>query len=96
MFQVDGWGRLFVPNAVTCSVRIIDNSGNLIQQFGKYGNLDSRGPGEDSMIKTPEVPLGWPQAVSASYKNVYVSDVVNRRIVRMKKTYEQESIINIK
>jgi hypothetical protein len=90
MFQVDGWGRLFIPNAITCSVRIVDNAGNLIQQFGKYGNIDSRGPGQDSMIKKPAVPLGWPQAVGASYKAIYVSDVVNRRIVRMKKVYAAE------
>jgi hypothetical protein len=87
MFQVDGWGRLFIPNAITCSVRAVDNAGNLIQKFGRYGNIDSRGPGEDSLIKKPAVPLGWPEAVGASYKAVYVSDVVNRRIVRMKKVY---------
>ncbi|MHC4914761.1 MAG: hypothetical protein ACYTGB_04650 [Planctomycetota bacterium] len=90
MFQVDGWGRLFIPNAITSSVRIVDNAGNLIQKFGHYGNIDSRGPGEDSMIKTPAVPLAWPEAVAASYKAVYVSDVLNRRIVRMKKVYDAE------
>ena len=93
MFQVDGWGRLYIPNAITCSVRIVDNAGNLIQQFGAYGNIDSRGPGGDSMIKTPAVPLGWPEAVGASHKAVYVSDVVNRRIVRMKKVYAAEETL---
>ncbi len=95
MFDVDRWGRLFLPNAITCSVRIVDNAGNLIQQFGHYGNIDSRGPGEDSMIKTPDVPLGWPQAVGASYKAVYVSDVLNRRIVRMKTVYAAEETVDV-
>jgi len=114
MFQVDGWGRLFIPNAITCSVRIVDNAGNFIQQFGHYGNIDSRGlprrpasetseasakevgPGEESLIKTPAVPLGWPEAVGASYKAVYVSDVLNRRIVRFKKVYAAEETCTVK
>jgi len=95
-FQLDGWGRLFYPNAITSSVRIVDNAGNLIQQFGHYGNIDSRGPGEDSAIKTPPVPLGWPQAVGVSGTKVYVLDVLNSRIVRMNKVYAAEATCAIK
>ncbi|PCJ58123.1 MAG: hypothetical protein COA79_13965 [Planctomycetota bacterium] len=95
MFDLDGWGRLYIPNAITCSARIVDNSGNIIKEFGKYGNVDSRGEGEDSLIKTPSVPLGWPEAMGSSYKYVYISDVLNRRIVRMKKTYSAEQVVSI-
>jgi len=88
MFQVDGWGRLYIPNAITFSVQVVDNEGNRILKFGHYGNTDSRGSGEASPIKTPEIPLGWPLAVGASYKAIYVADVLNRRIVRLRKTYQ--------
>jgi hypothetical protein len=41
-FDVDRYGRIVFPNAVTTSVRIVDNAGNLIAEFGKYGNFDSQ------------------------------------------------------
>jgi hypothetical protein len=96
MFELDGWGRLFVPNATTYSVRILDNTGNEILEFGNYGNADSRGKTEKSPISTPEIPLGWPEAVGASNKAVYVADVLNRRIVRLMKTYQAEETIPLK
>jgi hypothetical protein len=96
MFQVDGWGRIYIPNAITFSVQVVDNEGNQILKFGHYGNADSRGSGEKSPIKTPEIPLGWPLAVGASYKAVYVADTLNRRIVRLKKTYQAEQIVEVK
>jgi len=41
-FDVDRYGRPALPNAVPCSVRLHDNAGNLIAEFGRYGNFDSR------------------------------------------------------
>ena len=87
MFALDGWGRVFAPNALTYAVRVYDNAGAEILKFGHYGNADSRGTGEDSPVRKPAVPLGWPEAVAASDRALYVADVLNRRIVRMKKTY---------
>jgi hypothetical protein len=88
MFQVDSYGRIFYPNAITCSVRVVDNAGNEILSFGKYGNIDSAGP--KSMIPQPGIPLGWPEAVGVSHTAIYVSDVLNRRIVRLIKKYAAE------
>jgi hypothetical protein len=96
MFQVDGFGRVFYPNAITSSVRAVDNAGNEILSFGAYGNIDARGPGAESPIKKPDVPLGWPEAVGVSQKAIYVSDVLNRRIVRMKKVYAAEETCEVK
>ncbi len=96
MFELDGWGRLFVPNATTYNVRVLDNAGNEILKFGHYGNVDSRGGGETSPVKKPAIPLGWPEAVGASYRAVYVADVLNRRIVRLKKTYAADATCTIK
>jgi hypothetical protein len=96
MFELDGWGRLFVPNATIYHVRVLDNAGNEILKFGHYGNADSRGEKEGSPITTPAIPLGWPEAVGASNKAVYVADVLNRRIVRLKKTYQAEETVDVK
>ena len=96
MFQVDGFGRIFYPNAITCSVWVVDNAGNEVMKFGQYGNIDSAGPGKDSLIKKPDVPLGWPEAVGVSHKAIYVSDVLNRRIVRLMKKYAAEETCEVK
>jgi hypothetical protein len=88
MFDVDPWGRIWMPNAATYSVQVVDNEGNLITRFGKYGNADSRGDVEGSPVRTPKIPFGWPEAVGVSYKAVYVADVASRRVVRLKKTYK--------
>jgi hypothetical protein len=93
-FDLDRFDRLFIPNAATNSVRITDNAGNVICRFGSYGNFDNAG-GE---TKTgPAIPLGWPvgAAVSDSGK-VYVSDMLNRRVVRVDLTWQAESKCEIK
>ncbi|MGQ9661961.1 MAG: SMP-30/gluconolactonase/LRE family protein [Kiritimatiellia bacterium] len=36
MFQVDDWGRIFYPSAATCSVKVVDNSGNPIIELSLY------------------------------------------------------------
>jgi hypothetical protein len=92
MFQVDGWGRVFMPNAILNHVRVLDNAGNEILRFGQYGNIDSRGELEGSLIRSPAIPLGWPQAVGVSRNHVYVADVLNLRIVRLKKAYGAEQV----
>ena len=93
MLQVDHYGRLFIPNAITCSVQVVDNEGNLIVRFGQYGNLDSAGQG--SQIPKPDIPLGWPEAVGVSEKAIYVADVLNRRIVRVLATHAAEATVDV-
>jgi len=41
-FDLDRYGRVVLPNAITSSVLLYDNAGNLIAEFGKYGNFDSQ------------------------------------------------------
>ena len=74
----------------------MDNNANEILSFGQYGNIDSQGPGTNSLIKTPAVPLGWPEAVGVSEKAIYVSDVLNRRIMRLMKKYAAEETVEVK
>ncbi|MBL8027180.1 MAG: hypothetical protein JNL74_12250, partial [Fibrobacteres bacterium] len=91
-FEVDAYGRIFAPNAVTNQVTIVDNEGNQLLQFGKYGNLDSRGvlPADlpsQQIITGTEIPLGWPTTVATSEDYIYVGDLVNCRLVRLKMSY---------
>ncbi|HLX61513.1 MAG TPA: hypothetical protein VKX17_09560, partial [Planctomycetota bacterium] len=103
-FDVDDFGRLALPNATANLVTILDNSGNEIVSFGKYGNFDSQyinsntkdGKENKPSIATPEIPLGWPNSAGFSEKHVYVMDVYNRRVVRVDKTYALETTIELK
>jgi hypothetical protein len=40
---VDGFERLFVPAAQTCTVNVLDANGNVVVRIGGYGNMDNRG-----------------------------------------------------
>jgi hypothetical protein len=41
-FDIDRYGRLAIPNATGNYVQLVDNAGNEILSFGKYGNFDSQ------------------------------------------------------
>src|SRR6185436_18914110 len=85
-FDVDDYGRLYVPNAITFSVSVRDNADNEIVKFGSYGNLDSAGP---------ELPMGWPVTAGASDRYVYVGDALNHRIVRADKKFALEGSVEV-
>ncbi len=81
-FDVDGFGRLYLPNAVTFSVSVRDNADNEIVKFGEYGNFDSTG--------AKGIPMGWPVTAGASDRFIYVGDALNHRIVRADKRFALE------
>ena len=95
-FDVDPYGRLFLPSGVTCQVTVLDNDGNLIHRFGRYGNLDSRGslPGLPSqeVVSGADIPFAFPTSVAASEDYLYVSDYINRRIARIKMVYAADNM----
>jgi hypothetical protein len=93
-FDVDGFGRLYVPNAITFKVSVRDNAGNEIVRFGAYGNFDCGGP--KSAEPKPAIPLGWPVTAGASDKHVYVGDCLNHRVVRVDKTWAAEETCPIR
>jgi DNA-binding beta-propeller fold protein YncE len=88
-FDLDLYGRLYIPNTITYTVKIVDNAGNEVLSFGRYGNLDARGTGTD-------VPLGWPLSVGASETRLYVGDMFNRRVVRLLPKFAAEEIVTLK
>src|SRR5262249_8809945 len=93
-FDVDDYGRLYLPNALTCSVTVLDNAGNEILRFGGYGNHDSGGP--KSAVGKPTIPLAYPVAAQVSYKHIYVADSANRRVVRVDPRYALEASCEVK
>ena len=92
-FDVDDFGRLYIPDGITFSVSLRDNAGNEIVRFGGYGNYDCQGP--DSKEAKPAIPLGWPIAVGASDRYVYVGDCLNHRVVRVDRTYAHEQTLKL-
>jgi hypothetical protein len=88
-FDLDPFGRLYIPNAISFSVSVRDNAGNEIIRFGGYGNFDAQGP--KSKEPKPGIPLGWPVAVGATDRFIYVGDCLNHRVVRADKSFAAEA-----
>jgi len=94
-FDLDSYGRLALPNVVSTAVTVVDNAGNVICEFGKYGNFDSQYVPPDAkdgkpVIGTPEIPMCWPTGAGFTEKAVYVCDTYNRRVVRVDFTWKAE------
>jgi hypothetical protein len=85
-FDVDDYGRLYIPNAVTFQVSVRDNADNEIVCAGGYGNFDEQGP--------REIPFGWPVTAGASDKFVYVGDALNHRVVRLDKRFALDAAVD--
>ena len=103
-FDIDRYNRVIMPNAMTSSVLLYDNAGNLIIEFGKYGNFDSlfvngntdAGKQGKPTVAAPEIPLAWPTGAGFSENAFYVLDTYNRRAVRVDLTYKTEESCEVK
>ena len=91
-FDLDDFGRLYVPDVLGFCIRVYDNAGNLIRKFGHYGNADSAGP--KSLLPDPPIPFGWPMSCTVNRAGrLYVADVLNQRIVRVDLTFAAEATV---
>lgn len=81
-FDLDGYGRLFIPDAMRNSVVVIDSNANELARIGSYGNMDARGPG--SPAPKPDVGMAWPLVVFATDTAMYVGDTINNRVLKVK------------
>ena len=104
-FDLDRYGRLVMPNAITNSVTLLDNAGNRIIEFGRYGNFDSqyvnpslqeKGKEPKPTVAVPAIPLAWPTGAGCSEDHIYVNDTYNRRIVRVDKVWAAETTCDVK
>jgi len=80
-FAVDDFGRVFAPDVGRFAIHVLDTNANPILQAGSYGNQDSH----------DEIRWAWPSLVAVSDEAIYVCDVTNRRIVRVKLAYQVEA-----
>jgi len=103
-FDLDRYGRVILPNAMTNSVLLYDNAGNLILEFGKYGNFDSQfvnenteaGKAKKPAVAVPEIPMAWPTGAGFTSKALYVCDAYNRRVLRVEPTWKAEAFCDLK
>ena len=74
---MDGYGRLAIPNAITFRVRVVDNAGNEILEFGRYGNMDAvvqslrkvqAALPDDDPLKKQELSAARPDGINALLK----------------------------
>lgn len=87
-FDVDYSGRVFYPDAGRSGVGVLDTNGNVICHFGGYGNRDAQG-------KDDYIPLAMGLAVAATDRYIYIGDIVNQCLVRVKLTYAAEEVCEI-
>ena len=73
--------------AVVSQERRTNNEGNSILEFGTYGNRDSMGGLEGDLVPTKDIPMAFPNSVDATDDYIYVSDMVNLRLIRLGKTF---------
>jgi hypothetical protein len=87
LFAVDPFGRIAYPNSLAAYVGLIDNAGNEILRFGTYGNRDSTGGLPGDLVPTGDIPMAYPKSVGLTDEHIYVSDMVNVRLLRIRKTF---------
>jgi hypothetical protein len=80
-FDLDGFDRLFIPDAVSGRVDVVDSNGNTIALIGGRGTA-----GRKSGIE-----FGWATQVAVSDEACYAADYLRFRISRIKLTYEAET-----
>jgi hypothetical protein len=86
-FDVDEFGRILYPTSIQPRVTLMDNAGNGILHFGTWGNVDSKGGLAGDRVPTRDVPLACPNSVAATDDYIYVTDIVNLRILRLRKQF---------
>lgn len=94
-FAVDGYGRIYYPNGLLPQVAVIDNEGNRVLAFGTWGNRDSLGGLPGDLVPTNDIPLAWPNSVEADDDFVYVSDILNARLLRLRKTFATTETVKV-
>ncbi len=92
-FDMDAFGRLFIPDMQQFTVHVADSSGNLIRNVGEYGNADCRGPKSPS----PRPPIGLFAALVTAVDDqyLYISDSGARRVLQCRLTYAAEEVCRV-
>jgi hypothetical protein len=83
--SLDRYGRLFVPETAARRINVLDTEGNRLCSFGRYGNPDNGGT--DSLRPMEGIPLNWAYCVAASDRAIYISDLNNSQVLRVRLDY---------
>jgi DNA-binding beta-propeller fold protein YncE len=87
-FDVDDFGRVFLPDALRYNVEVLDRAGNALFRFGRYGNMDDDVP----VCANPREPaFNWPTAVDVRGDRVFVADRLSKRLVKARLVYAAEA-----
>jgi hypothetical protein len=83
---LDGKGYLYVANKF--SVQVVHcETGQLVGEFGSYGNMDCLGRGSDH--PHPELPFGTIAALAVWKDRLFVLDSTNARIAKCRIVYDR-------
>jgi NHL repeat-containing protein len=93
-FDVDEFGRSFFPDAGRFRVGVLDTNGNEITFAGSYGNRDCAGKG--SLIPDPEIAFAYPYTVAVSRRYMFVGDLLNRRIAKLRLACAAEEVASVR
>ncbi len=107
-FDVDRFGRVYVPDVLQFCIHVYDNAGNPLADVGHYGNCDAvgrdgssddggrSGNSDDAGRNGPLIPFGWPMSCAVNRAGrLYVADVLNQRIVRVDPAYAVEGVVAV-
>jgi hypothetical protein len=90
-FDLDKFARSYLPCNAIHSVLVYDANGNMVARIGRYGNVDSAGPG--SLVPEPAIAFNHVRTVCVSDEALYVVDGGNQRIVRCALSYAAEETV---
>jgi len=77
----------YIYMAAKHSVQVVDTeTGKVVGEFGSYGNVDCKGKG--SKYPHPELPFGNISSLAVWKNKLFVTDVLNRRLVKCNITYD--------
>jgi hypothetical protein len=103
-FDVDSYGRLLLPNCVSCSVTMLDNAGNRILEFGGYGNFDSQYVNPNlpacangkPAVAVPAFPMAWVTGAGFGEDRLYVIDTYDKRALRADLTWQAQETVAVR
>jgi len=85
-FDLDEFGRVFVPDSKRHRITVLDGAGNVVTRFGVRDNQDSNGP---------HIGLADPGWVAAAADRAYIGDGGAGRIVKVRLTHAAEGTCTI-
>jgi hypothetical protein len=74
-FELDDFGRLFVPDAIAGRIKVLDTNGNAIRYIGSRGN------------DLPALQFRWPSTVVADDEFCHVQDYLQSKSVQVRLNY---------